>query len=248
MYKNMKSKTLLWILICLMCISGMNVQASEGIVFQINSQPGKEGDMVTVPVMIQNGGETGGFDVKVYYDAEALEFQELEKGELIRDDGLFDYNHKAEEASIKIIYVVADSIEADGTIANLTFRLKKDCENQLPIGMGIEEVIDNSEEGSPVSGTVEGADAEFQAQVEQEVQGMQETDVKTEDADIKQEEDKRAENKEKDDVNVKDKKAGVKKESKDKAKGGTKVWKALGAGLVVLVLVGGLIFGKLKKK
>lgn len=234
----------------MLCVSGISVQASEGIVFQIDSQPGKEGDIVTVPVMIQNGGETGGFDVKVYYDAETLEFQELEKGELIREDGLFDYNHKTEEASIKIIYVVADSIEADGTIANLTFRLKKDCGNQLPIGMGIEEVIDNSEEGSPISGTVQGADTAFQEQIEQKVQDNQGMDVNPEDADIKQEEDKKDENKQETDENVKEKKTEVKKESKDKvkAKGGAKVWKALAAGVFVLVLAGGLVFGKMKKK
>ena len=128
----------------------------------------KAGDLVTVPVELNSGGEVGGFDVKVYYDPESMEFQELKKGELIRDEGLFDYNHKAEEAAVKIIYVVSDTIEADGKIADLVFRLKKDCDS-LPLGMGLQEVIDGSEEGNKVTGQVSGTDPAYQAQVEQRI-------------------------------------------------------------------------------
>ena len=154
--------------ICLIWILGDSIFAAGGIEFHVENQAGKAGDLVTVPVELNSGGEVGGFDVKVYYDPESMEFQELKKGELIRDDGLFDYNHKTEEAAVKIIYVVSDTIEADGKIADLVFRLKKDCDS-LPLGMGLQEVIDGSEEGNKVTGQVSGTDPAYQAQVEQRI-------------------------------------------------------------------------------
>lgn len=154
----------------LMWILGDQVFAAGEIEFHVENQAGKAGDLVTVPVELNNGGKVGGFDVKVYYDSGSMEFQELKKGELIRDDGLFDYNHKAEEAAIKIIYVVSDTIEADGTIVDLVFKLKKDCDS-LPLGMGVQEVVDGSEEGNIVTGQVSGTDPAFQAQVEQKAGG-----------------------------------------------------------------------------
>lgn len=154
--------------ICLVCLMGafrMNVSAEEGIVFHVKNQTGKAGDVVTVPVELHSGEEVGGFDIKVYYDPESMEFQELKKGELIQDDGLFDYNHKTEEAAVKIVYVVSDTVEADGTIADLVFKLKRDCES-LPIGMNLNEVIDGSEEGNAVAGQVTGTDPAYQEQAE----------------------------------------------------------------------------------
>lgn len=146
----------------------MNVLAEEGIVFHVKNQAGKAGDQVTVPVELHSGEQVGGFDIKVYYDPESMEFQELQKGELIREDGLFDYNHKTDEAAVKIVYVVSDTVAADGTIANLVFKLKRDCES-LPIGMGLKEVIDGSEEGNAVAGQVTGTDPVYQEQAERRV-------------------------------------------------------------------------------
>ncbi len=146
----------------------MNVLAEEGIVFHVKNQAGKAGDQVTVPVELHSGEQVGGFDIKVYYDPESMEFQELQKGELIREDGLFDYNHKTDEAAVKIVYVVSDTVAADGTIANLVFKLKRDCES-LPIGMGLKEVVDGSEEGNAVAGQVTGTDPVYQEQAERRV-------------------------------------------------------------------------------
>jgi hypothetical protein len=157
--------------ICLLCFIGMlrmDVSAEGGIEFHVNNQMGKAGEVVTVPVELHSGEQVGGFDIKVYYDPESMEFQELQKGELIQDDGLFDYNHKAEEAAVKIVYVVSDTVAADGTIANLVFKLKRDCES-LPIGMGLKEVIDGSEQGNVVAGQVTGTDPAYQEQAERRV-------------------------------------------------------------------------------
>ncbi len=153
---------------CIMGVLQMDVSAEEGIVFHVKNQTGKAGDAVTVPVELHSGEQVGGFDIKVYYDPESMEFQELQKGELIRDDGLFDYNHKTDEAAVKIVYVVSDTIEADGTIANLVFKLKRDCES-LPVGMGLKEVIDGSEEGNELAGQVTGTDPAYQEQAERRV-------------------------------------------------------------------------------
>lgn len=152
--------------ICLVGIMGISVNASEGTIFHVENQEGKAGDVVDVPIEMNSGEEVGGFEITVYYDSEKLEFQGLKKGDLItEEEGLFDYNHKAENASVKIVYVVADTVKAEGVIANLTFKLKKDCKNGLPLGVGIGEIVDNSAESNKVSGKVSGVDEAFQAKV-----------------------------------------------------------------------------------
>lgn len=145
------------------------VYAAEGTVFQVKGQEGKAGEMVTVPIEMHSGEDVGGFELTVYYDKDTLEFESLSKGNLIISDesnGLFDYNHKADNASIKIVYVVADTIKADGVIANIKFKLKKDCGEELPIGMGIEQVVDNSASSNEIGGEVSGVNADFQKQID----------------------------------------------------------------------------------
>lgn len=167
--------------ICLLWASALSVSAADGIVFHVENQEGKAGDTVTVPLEVHSGEEVGGFDIKVFYDPECMEFQELQKGAAISDDGLFGYNHKEDEASVKIIYVVPDTIEADGTIANLVFKLKKDCGDLLPIGMDLEKVIDNTEEGNILDGQVSGTDPAYQAQVSQTPMAAEDAGAKEDD-------------------------------------------------------------------
>lgn len=152
---------------CIVGMIGMNGRASEGTIFHVENQKGNAGETVTVPVEMKDGKEVGGFEITVYYDSETLEFQDLQKGDLVEEKGgLFDYYHNVERASVKIVYVVADTVKSEGTIANLTFKLKKDCESTLPIGMGVDEVIDNSEESKQITGKVSGVDETFQKQVD----------------------------------------------------------------------------------
>lgn len=152
-----------------MTMLNCTVYAAEGTVFQVKGQEGKAGEMVTVPIEMHSGEDVGGFELTVYYDKDTLEFESLSKGNLIISDesnGLFDYNHKADNASIKIVYVVADTIKADGVIANIKFKLKKDCGEELPIGMGIEQVVDNSASSNEIGGEVSGVNADFQKQID----------------------------------------------------------------------------------
>ena len=176
LYKNMRlnlKKKIKAILISSMFILGMvgmNVTAAEGTVFHVENQTGNAGDVVTVPIEVRDGEEVGGFEITVYYDGETMDFQKLEKGDLIDGgDGLFDYNHKEEKASIKIVYVVSDTIKSDGVIVNLTFKLKKDCGKELPIGMDVGEVIDSSEESKELSGEISGVSEPFQKKIEDKV-------------------------------------------------------------------------------
>nr|WP_296102014.1 cohesin domain-containing protein [uncultured Mediterraneibacter sp.] len=174
MHKEMKKiiKNIKIIAITMLCMITMlngTVYAAEGTVFQVKGQEGKAGEMVTVPIEMHSGEDVGGFELTVYYDKDTLEFESLSKGNLIISDesnGLFDYNHKADNASIKIVYVVADTIKADGVIANIKFKLKKDCGEELPIGMGIEQVVDNSASSNEISGEVSGVNADFQKQID----------------------------------------------------------------------------------
>lgn len=145
------------------------VYVAEGTVFQVKGQKGKAGETVTVPIEMHSGEDVGGFELTVYYDKDTLEFESLGKGNLIISDesnGLFDYNHKADNASIKIVYVVADTIKADGVIANIKFKLKKDSGEELPIGMEINQAVDNSASSNEISGEVSGVNADFQKQID----------------------------------------------------------------------------------
>lgn len=152
-----------------MTILNCTVYAAEGTVFQVKNQKGKAGDTVNIPIEIHSGEDVGGFELTIYYDNNTLEFESLSKGKLIESDdngGLFDYNHKVDSASIKIVYVVADTVKADGVIANIKFKLKKDCGEELPIGMGIGQVVDNSASSNEISGSVSGVSADFQKQID----------------------------------------------------------------------------------
>ena len=53
-------------------------------------------------------------------------------------------------------------MKADGEIVNIEFKLKKDCTDKLPIGMKIDEIVDNTAESNAISGTATGVDQEFQ--------------------------------------------------------------------------------------
>lgn len=156
-------------MLCMITMLNGTVYAAEGTVFQVKGQKGKAGETVTVPIEMHSGEDVGGFELTVYYDQDTLEFESLSKGNLIISDessGLFDYNHKADNASIKIVYVVADTIKADGVIANIKFKLKKDCEEELPIGMGVGQVVDNSASSNEIAGSVSGVNVDFQKQID----------------------------------------------------------------------------------
>ena len=163
--KNMKYKIPYYITLIVLCMMMLqNVVYAETTVFQIENQKGKKNETVTVPIEIHSGEEVGGFELSVYYNKEALEFVGLNKGKLIENDNnsLFDYNHKEDKAFIKIVYVVADTVKADGEIVNIEFKLKKDCTDKIPIGMKIDEIVDNTAESNAISGTATGVDQEFQ--------------------------------------------------------------------------------------
>lgn len=156
------------IILCMVCLFGMNVQAEDVYTeFHVDNQKGKAGDVVTVPVEFNTGQEVGGFQISIYYDKEVLEFQSLEAGDLIEKagGGIFDYNHIEESSEIIVVYVVPDTVKNEGSIVDLKFKLKKDCTEKLPIGMKPDEVVDNTESSNPITGEVSGVDKEFQEKV-----------------------------------------------------------------------------------
>lgn len=154
--------------LCLVFCLAMPVQAAGYTTFHVENGTGKEGEIVTVPVQFNSGQEVGGFQLEIYYDREMMEFQGLKKGNLIieNDEGVFDYNHILESSKIIVVYAVADTVKDEGVIVDLEFKLKKDCENQLPIGMKVEQLVDSTEMSNPIQGEISGVDEDFQAEVE----------------------------------------------------------------------------------
>ena len=166
-------KKLLIIGLCAAFLFGMTAQAAGNTEFHVENQTGKAGDVVTVPVQFNTGQEVGGFQISIFYDSETMEFESLEKGDLIIENagGIFDYNHIAESSEIIVVYVVADTVKDEGVIVNLQFKLKKDCGEQLPIAVGVDQLVDNSEESAAITGEVSGVDEAFQAQVMEQTGG-----------------------------------------------------------------------------
>ena len=233
-----------------------NVVYAETTVFQIENQKGKKNETVTVPIEIHSGEEVGGFELSVYYNKEALEFVGLNIGKLIENDNnsLFDYIHKEDIAFIKIVYVVADTVKADGEIVNIEFKLKKDCTDKLPIGMKIDEIIDNTEESNTIAGTATGVDQEFQKivdgqskdsaeSVENTAQTEQEENVSEQENATSKEETKNGlkENKETNKEKTVNK---VKRETKKKSYSVNKIRKVI----VGMIVIAGILAILIKKK
>lgn len=166
-------KKLLLIGLCAAFLFGITVHAEGNTEFHVENQTGKAGDVVTVPVQFNTGQEVGGFQISIFYDSETMEFESLEKGDLIIENGggIFDYNHIAESSEIIVVYVVADTVKDEGVIVNLQFKLKKDCGEQLPIAVGVDQLVDNSEESAAITGEVSGVDEVFQTQVMEQTGG-----------------------------------------------------------------------------
>lgn len=166
-------KKLLIIGLCAAFLFGITVHAEGNTEFHVENQTGKAGDVVTVPVQFNTGQEVGGFQISIFYDSETMEFESLEKGDLIIENGggIFDYNHIAESSEIIVVYVVADTVKDEGVIVNLQFKLKKDCGEQLPIAVGVDQLVDNSEESAAITGEVSGVDEVFQTQVMEQTGG-----------------------------------------------------------------------------
>lgn len=164
-----KIRKLFVLAFCMTFLFGMTVRAEGNTEFHVENQTGKAGDIVTVPVQFNTGQEVGGFQISVYYDNDVMEYQSLEPGNLINDNieegGLFDYNHIEESSEIIVVYVVADTVKDEGVIVNIDFKLKQDCGEDLPIGMGVDDLVDGSDENNALTGTVSGVDTAFQEKV-----------------------------------------------------------------------------------
>lgn len=168
-----KAKTFFIMVSCVVFLWGMAAEAEGNTEFHVENQTGKAGDTVTVPVQFNTGQEVGGFQISIYYDSEMLQFESLEQGDLINNNienggGVFDYNHIEGSSEIIVVYVVADTVKDKGVIVNLKFTLKQDCGQDLPIGMGVDQLVDGSESSSPLTGTVSGVDKTFQEKVMQQ--------------------------------------------------------------------------------
>lgn len=152
---------------CMALLLGITAEAEGNTEFHVDNQTGKAGDVVTVPVQFNTGQEVGGFQISIYYDSDVMEFQSLEKGNLIleNESSIFDYNHIEESSEIIVVYVVADTVKDEGVIVNIDFKLKQDCGEDLPIGMGVDDLVDGSDENNALTGTVSGIDTVFQEKV-----------------------------------------------------------------------------------
>lgn len=247
-------------LIALMLVFSVsnNVKAAERAEFHVKNISGKKGEEVTIPVQFNSKEEVGGFQFAIYYDKDVLEFQSLEKGELIQesDGGIFDYNHIAEKAKIIVVYVVPDTVKDEGSIVNVKFRLKKDCGQKLPIGIDVDQVVDGSDDSKSVDSVVTGVDEEFQKTIVQAQTNDGKTNDNVSDGEEKTDPTEKVEQEDKDKEQIAEQSSSDSKKSKEKnqdengadskEKGQQK--NKIYAGIVIIMIAAAIGVGVILKK
>lgn len=96
----------------------------------VESVSGEVGKTVKVPVKITGNPGAMGFLLQFEYDSESLEYITYEKGGLLTDCEVSGENGK-----LKLISVEDGDVKKDGTLVNLTFKVRDgasgDCEIKL---------------------------------------------------------------------------------------------------------------------
>ena len=82
---------------------------------------GSQGDMISIPVKIKGGSNIYSLNMNIVFDAEAFDFVSVRKGQMAKD---FDLIYNVDNGIVKLAMAGINPIEGDGTIMNLTFRIK----------------------------------------------------------------------------------------------------------------------------
>ncbi|MEG1138954.1 MAG: cohesin domain-containing protein, partial [Lachnospiraceae bacterium] len=120
------------------------VKAAEQVEFHIETGKGKKGDVIQVPIRVNENSSIGGFDLTVLYDTELLEYQETKKGNILKKEGFFDSNMAEGGGSVRLVYGSLKGIEKQGVLVTMSFQLLQDTNQKVPVEIKINDLVDAS--------------------------------------------------------------------------------------------------------
>lgn len=88
---------------------------AASITVRVDSIEAPAGEDVEIPIMVQGAPGLGAMHVELIYDSSILEVQGVDKGALLGDNALLDFN-AAEPGRIIIGLATLDSVEGDGPL------------------------------------------------------------------------------------------------------------------------------------
>lgn len=133
--KSLKSRDLSLALIAALTMALLLIAPlarSASVRVHLDAAEGANGDEAEVPILVEGAPGIGAMHVELTYDPAVLEATNVEKGDLLDDGSLIDFNF-AEPGRIVIGFVTLESVEGDGAIAVAQFNVigEDDAESEL---------------------------------------------------------------------------------------------------------------------
>jgi hypothetical protein len=116
-----------YLLVAFLLFGAILLSATAGraasVSVRVDSVEAASGRPVQIPVTVQGAPGIGAMHLEIRYDAAILEAQAADKGVLLGDNALLDFN-VAEPGKLVIGLVTLDAIEGDGTLLTTRFMVK----------------------------------------------------------------------------------------------------------------------------
>lgn len=107
---------------------------AASITVRVDSIEAPAGEEVEIPIVVQGAPGLGAMHVELVYDPSILEAQAVDKGALLGDNALLDFND-AEPGRLIIGLVTLDSVEGDGPLLVSRFNVIGDSGQRSPLGL-----------------------------------------------------------------------------------------------------------------
>jgi len=102
---------------------GTTAGQAASVTVRVGSAQAASGDEVAIPVTVQGAPGIGAMHVEFVYDAAILEAKAVDKGSLLGDNALLDFN-ASEPGRLVAGFVTLDAVEGDGTVVTMRFTVK----------------------------------------------------------------------------------------------------------------------------
>lgn len=102
---------------------GTSASQAASVTVRVGSAQAAPGDEVAIPVTVQGAPGIGAMHVEFVYDAAILEAKAVDKGSLLGDNALLDFN-ASEPGRLVAGFVTLDAVEGDGTVVTMRFTVK----------------------------------------------------------------------------------------------------------------------------
>ncbi len=122
----MRGQNFRLLFVCLllgMIVLSAPVGRAASVTVRVESVEGASGGEVVIPVTVQGASGIGALHLELIYDAAVLEALAVEKGTLLGDDVLLDFN-TSEPGKLVIGLVSLEAIEGDGAVVMTRFTVR----------------------------------------------------------------------------------------------------------------------------